>query len=126
MSDEPKIEAPAEDPMSYMTLGEFMDSGLLHEINRLLLHPLGLALAVAFDPALPGALETERWQVGIMDERSDPEGWRFAEGTLSPEKAEAVLDTLLARRDARRGLLGYICQPAGDRSLNLTYVERER
>jgi hypothetical protein len=127
MSDAPQSEAPPEDPYSYMTLGEFMDSGLLQEINRLLLHPLGLALAVAYDEAHPlDALKAERWQVGIMDKRSDPEGWRFAEGTLSPAKAESVLDALLARRAARRELLGYLVQSAGDRSLNLTYLARER
>lgn len=34
----------------YLDIAEFRESGLLHEVNRLILHPLGLALSVKTGP----------------------------------------------------------------------------
>ena len=35
--------------MKYMNIKEFRDTGYLHELNRLFLHPLGLAMEISID-----------------------------------------------------------------------------
>lgn len=80
---------------------ELRESGLLHEINRLVLHPLGLAMYV----------HTSADRVGVFDMRDDPEGVYYAEQTLSPEKATAVANLIEQRGPARIEALGYVVQP---------------
>jgi hypothetical protein len=84
-----------------LSAAELRESGLLHEINRLLLHPVGLALYV--DPAQD--------TIGVYDDRQDPEGWYYHEDTLSPEKATAVAELIEQRGPARFEALGYVVQP---------------
>lgn len=88
--------------------------GVVQEINRQLLHPRGLALAIDYHPtfsdvnALPAVLS-------IQDHRLDPEGVRYADETVAtPEFDQKAdnFDRLLAdRMDARQSALGYIVQP---------------
>lgn len=89
-----------------MDVEEFRELGYLQEVNRRVLHPLGLALSV--NPGLSredvakilrqadfelepgqGELETimefvrilglDKWHLSaVIDNRADPEGWRFA------------------------------------------------
>lgn len=51
------------------------ENGLLGEINRLVLHPRGLALAVLVDPTTDRAVDF----AGLLDCRDDPEGIKFSD-----------------------------------------------
>lgn len=50
-----------------------LDSGLLGEINRVVLHPRGLALSVVFDLVADKAVGF----AGLLDYRDDPSGLGF-------------------------------------------------
>lgn len=156
-----------------LPIREFRARGYLHEVNRLVLHPLGLALEVARakepgvrvlfkeadfeeskaalrsalvalpdgDPAraslqkLLGSFDHhaerleagQEWFGGVWDDRDDPEGIRYADDTLSAEKAERVCTELLERRDERKKHTGgWIVQPLPDRRvLSTTYTDPE-
>lgn len=89
--------------MKYMTAKEFRDEGFLQEVNRQFFHPLGLALAVYVnDEELDDC-----FKVSIWDDRHDPEGWFFAEGSLSQEKADKVYELMESKRITRNILLGH-------------------
>ena len=88
-----------------MPVKEFVDLGLLHEINRRMLHPLGLALEVVEEA--DGSCTFS----GVQDFRDDPEGMVFAEDTLSPEKAARVAMEEALRLEARHRALGFWVQP---------------
>ena len=81
-------------------IAEFRRLGLLQEVNRQFLHPLGLALEVSIEED-----GTERLG-GIWDYRNDPEGMAFADGELSSSKALTVSVMQAAKLRARRKLLG--------------------
>jgi hypothetical protein len=87
--------------INYMDPAEFRDSGLLHEVNRLLLHPIGCALQ----------LNPETGEIRVWDYRDDPEGIYFDESTLDPEKAAHVRQLWLTAGAARTKRLGYLVQP---------------
>jgi len=90
----------------YIPLAEFRDVGYLQEINRLFLHPLGLAMEIYIDD------ETgEGGFVGIWDCRHDPEGITFAPDMISIEKAQNVKNASRKFQDARRTFLGHEIQP---------------
>lgn len=91
--------------MKYMDPAEFRRLGYLQEVNRRLLHPLGLALCVKADA--DGAVQLS----GIWDCRDDPEGIRF-DGPLDGDAAYRIGHELMARGTARKRALGYIVQPA--------------
>jgi len=85
-------------------------TGLLFEINRKVLHPLGLALSVNVDEKTDEVLGF----AGLWDSTADPEGLRFA-----PESFMEGLDRLskyLVDIDIgevlkqRRAALGYVIQ----------------
>lgn len=89
-----------------MDIAEFRALGLLQEINRQILHPLGLAMFV--DRADDGS-ETLG---GVYDLRSDPEGWVFRD--LAPddaERARALLRMRDERAPARIRAFGFVVQP---------------
>lgn len=70
--------------MKYIDIREFVEFGYLQELNRVFLHPLGLALEV---------IENDDGSVyisGVQDHRDDPDGFRFAEGHTSTEKTMNV------------------------------------
>ena len=100
--DEPEEELPVIE-MKKMMAEDFMDEGYLSEINRLFLHPLGLAMFV--DP--------ENNVYGVFDSRDDPEGYIFAEEMMPRVKAHA--EALEVERNKRFKVrldeLGYIIQP---------------
>lgn len=86
----------AETPrLSFDEMGEI---GLVQEVNRLLLHPIGLALARHEDGTLT-----------ILTD-PDPEGWRF-DGFDLREKAEAFAARQAKWHPRRQAALGYIVQP---------------
>lgn len=70
----------------YLQPLELRDRGYLQEVNRQFFHPLGLALAVDVDQELDGR---GRMLAAIWDERTDPEGWFFAEDELNNDVAQA-------------------------------------
>lgn len=105
------IDVPEDKPYELVTNpGQFLvDSGLLFEINRSILHQYGLALSVQ----LCGAEEAAQTVVcQILDARHDPEGWVFEEGTL--EHGEQKLQQFIVdnqdRVSARFAALGYVTQ----------------
>lgn len=90
---------PAE--IKYLDLQEFIDEGYLHEVNRLVLHPLGLALSIGAGQA----------HVAVWDCRDDPEGVILGDDLLSPAKAINVAKQMFARRGDRIKHTGYVVQP---------------
>jgi hypothetical protein len=89
-----------------ITVKEFREIGLVQEINRRFLHPLGLAMEVIID-AETGEERIERF----WDNRDDPEGWNFAPGIIDADKAESITDEFQRRAHAREIGLGYVIQP---------------
>lgn len=83
-----------------MEIAEFIRLGLLQEVNRLFLHPRGLALEVVIDKDGSARLG------GIWDYRSDPEGMAFDDGMLSSSKALTVAVMRASKLQARRKMLG--------------------
>ena len=84
------------------------DTGLLFEINRRILHPLGLSLAVKEDDTT-GEITLD----GVLDGRFDPEGFVFdnpsfktGEERFSKFSEEFALD----RMEDRLKRLGFIVQ----------------
>lgn len=96
--------------IGYMNVREFVDEGYLFEVNRRVLHPLGLALTVSYDDDHP----EEVTLAGIQDDREDPEGWYFDDDDPEIlEKADHICSLWTAREPARRAGLGYLIQPIG-------------
>lgn len=88
----------------------FRDGGYLQEVNRRVLHPLGLALALESDGTL-----------SVLDDRDDPDGWLFVLGDAPDEvrerfraNAESVDEERIGRAARRRALMGQIVQPIDD------------
>ena len=97
------------DPATFL-----VDSGLLFEINRRILHPLGLALAVEVpDEGTPLSGELSSL-ISVLDVREDPEGFCFSDESCLQGKAklEAFLEEqqFQKRLMARRASLGYVVQ----------------
>lgn len=84
-----------------------LDSGLLFEINRQILHPFGLALPVEIDDDGKAAFGE------IIDFRSDPEGFVYDEEAFEVGKikySQFLAEFGNERLETRRELLGYIIQ----------------
>lgn len=84
---------------------EFRERGYLQELNRLFLHPLGLALEVVIGE---DGIQTLG---GIWDYRDDPAGLQF-EGVDLEARATAVAEEWESRKQSRTAELGYMIQPA--------------
>jgi hypothetical protein len=105
MANEPK---QIKDPISFLR-----ETGLLFEINRKILHPYGLALAVypSDDP------EVEVGSISIMDSRDEKEGYLYGEDTylsglskISEFNQSFGNDKLIEREEE----IGYIVQDTPD------------
>lgn len=100
MSEEP---VPA-DSIKRIGVAEFRSLGLLQEVNRLFLHPRGLALEIVAEPD-----GSERFGE-VWDYRSDPEGIAFADAMLEDEesfcRAERAARLFDHHVEARRMLFG--------------------
>jgi len=84
-----------------------IESGLLFEINRTVLHPVGLALCfhVDDDDKLAG--------IEVWDSRDDPEGYLFTEDTLKhgEEKfRKFMVEFGKEKQQERKEELGYVYQ----------------
>lgn len=85
-----------------MPIEEFRKLGILHEVNRQFLHPLGLALEVVVDDDGNEKLS------GIWDSRDDAEGIAFAK--IDKEKMDSFEKFQYRKHLVRKELLGYIVQ----------------
>ena len=102
-----QVEVPAEE-INYMSSNEFRKLGFLQEVNRLVLHPAGLALAVELS-------DDETFKAYIWDHRDDPEGIIFGNDVLDKEKADRVADEVEKHVEARLSLLGSYTQQPKDK-----------
>lgn len=87
-------------------IAEFVSEGYLQELNRLFLHPLGLALEVHVD--------TNRRPIylgGVWDFRDDLEGIVYTDGVIDLEKVERIRQLAEGRKPYRLDRLGYWIQP---------------
>jgi len=92
---------------------EFRETGLMFEVNRWLLHPYGLTLAVTENSSGSTALE-------VLDAREDGEGVVFAEGDIEAGYKEFLrfVDKEKGRLESRRLALGYVIQPVDSSAEN--------
>jgi hypothetical protein len=81
---------------------QFTELGLLHELNRQFLHPVGLALRIRIEDDGTYVLD------GITDSTDDPVGIVF--GKLNYDKIEAVKKFQAERHKARLETTGFIIQ----------------
>jgi hypothetical protein len=88
-----------------MNITEFREFGLLQELNRQYLHPLGLALEVVVNE------DGSEQFGGIQDWRDDPTGLMFAPEDLSVEKMERVRTEWQTKDKIRRKAFGWNIQP---------------
>lgn len=105
----PTANAPVE-KQPLLDIDEAIAMGLLQEINRLMLHPMGLAIFVNVDQKGRKSLG------GIFDSRTDPEGVYFAK--MNPFEARLRADNItkiMAERAAvRLTKFGWVQQPPSD------------
>lgn len=102
--------------MAALTVEDFRRLGLLQEINRLVLHPAGLAMQITVND--PEELQARSFEACILDVRDDPEGMVFDFGPApatdpagAVAKAQAYQGLVEALRPAREALFGAAIQP---------------
>jgi hypothetical protein len=89
--------------VKFLTVEEFVELGLLQEVNRLLLHPRGIALSVTKS-------DEGQYSFGqVWDYRDDPEGLIF--GDVDADKVARFAQLFKDKAPARQRELGYIVQP---------------
>lgn len=98
-----------------MDIKEFREKGYLQELNRMFLHPLGLALEVQIDE------EGNESLGGIWDYRNDKEGIHYALNDPKvtdaerlkafAEKAKLIAKEFDDRVAGRVGKLGFFAEP---------------
>ena len=88
-----------------------VDNGLIFEINRRVLHPLGLALAVDMD-------SKDRRKLAITDlfETPDPEGFIYDKESflVGQEKFQRFLNSYQEKLEIRKSKYGFIEQDKED------------
>lgn len=95
----------AEEP-NKMTVKEFREQGYLQELNRLFLHPLGMALEVVLNED-----GTERFGE-VWDDRDDDEGIIYGElKDIDREKALRIHEERITKSTLRRARFGWAVQP---------------
>lgn len=104
-----RLRSSAMEQAKRMRPEDFRREGYLAEVNRRVLHPLGLALGVHLGAGAPPTLF-------VVDHRDDPEGIVFdpVDGPSSQDvrqKAAAIGREWEERRAAREKALGYMIQP---------------
>jgi len=93
-----------------MGINEFVQEGILQEVNRRLLHPMGLALEVTVES--DGSMSLS----GIWDYRDNPEGiiynWTSDDDSERREaKAKNVERMLMEKEVFRQEQFGWTLQP---------------
>lgn len=99
-----------------ISVKEFAELGILQELNRQFLHPLGLALSVETS-------DSGEWGFGpIWDYRDDLEGITFGGSVLNSEsgrrKADYVASLRGSHEQRRIELFGSVIQPIPSLPLN--------
>lgn len=93
------------DKIKRMDIKEFREMGLLAELNRVFLHPLGLALEIIIDD------ETGKEKLGgIWDYRDDPEGMLYSQEHFPTEKIKKAQGFIKQKHEQRMKTLGFIYQ----------------
>ncbi len=92
----------------YMDIQEFCELGMLQEVNRQFLYPLGLALEVV--QAADGSLTLG----GVWDSRTDPEGMAFGPDMMDDGKRHRVALLHEEHARARSARFGWSVQPIGE------------
>ena len=93
------------DKIKRMDIKEFREMGLLAELNRVFLHPLGLALEIIIDD------ETGKEKLGgIWDCRDDPEGMLYGKEYFPTEKIKKAQEFIKQKHEQRMKTLGFIYQ----------------
>ena len=92
----------------YINIKEFRELGILQELNRLFLHPLGLALEVDID-------EIGNEKLGkIWDYREDPEGMLYGDDMIKNKEFQKKIKNFAKMREkkekTRRETLGFVIQ----------------
>ena len=88
-----------------MDIKEFREMGLLAELNRVFLHPLGLALESIVDDDTG----TEKLG-GVWDYRDDPEGMLYSAEHFPTEKIKKAQEFIRQKHEQRMKVLGFIYQ----------------
>lgn len=101
------------DEVKRMDVKEFREMGLLVELNRTFLHPLGLALEVVVDDD-----GTEKLG-GIWDYRDDPEGIVYG-NPLPVDKVNKAREFIKQKHRQRAKVLGFVYQEVGGEKLTET------
>lgn len=91
--------------------------GLVQEINRRFLHPLGYMLIVAVYP--PGSGKTDGL-FGIIDFTDDPDGVAFDEGVIHPGVAQLIDQEWEKRLQPRQKALGHMVQPTSSGTADIS------
>jgi hypothetical protein len=94
----------SDDKVKRMDIKEFREMGLLAELNRTFLHPLGLALEVILDDNGNEKLG------GIWDYRDDPEGILYGKKDFPTEKIKKAQEFIIQKHKQRMKTLGFIYQ----------------
>ena len=93
------------DKIKRMDIKEFREMGLLAELSRVFLHPLGLALEIIIDD------ETGKEKLGgIWDYRDDPEGMLYGKEYFPTEKIKKAQEFIKQKHEQRMKTLGFIYQ----------------
>ncbi len=89
-----------------ISIKEFREKGYLQELNRLFLHPLGLALEINIDTD-----GTEKLG-GVWDYRDDDDGIRFIDDATEEQKkkVENIRKISKIKHEKRKKTLGYVIQ----------------
>jgi hypothetical protein len=87
-----------ENPAAFL-----LESGLLGEINRVVLHPRGLALGVGVNEGRATSCRLNR--------TDDPEGWDFDAAGLEDILRKLTASGLLEPLAARKAAFGFAVQP---------------
>ena len=88
---------------------ELLDNGIVQELNRQFLHPLGYRLEVCSEDEAP----EKQWLRVTFD--ADPEGHAFEDLTTETAATKAAFVAGLQARHApvRKAALGWVIQPIG-------------
>lgn len=98
-------EEVVNDDIKKMDIREFRELGVLQELNRQFLHPVGLALEVSVDD------ETgEESLGGVWDYREDPEGILYGDN-IDADKARTFAHFQAGQHSRRECALGFLLQP---------------
>lgn len=101
---------------SYLGTDEGRELGLVVEINRRVLHPVGLAAEVM-------DVGPSTFHLRVQDHRDDLEGMVY--DPLPVEKIEAYRELVESRRDHRQAALGYFIQPTHPEDQRAMHVAQQ-